>query len=626
MIKQYVYTKQVYQALFVNNIWREWDIKQCLSSKQLFIIVRTLAKDKSVIQLCSLIIKNTGYTIRSFTNMASGKRKNEILCTLIDRLPLIPCVNYLALSNELIERQQLITSFNEFFQRFDFQSSEVQSINENELIEILTFDLTLRKNKTFHPIIWIEDYLIKLLPHHNQLMQSTLQLLLDHNNYNKTAESNPWKRLWEHNECWSLFQSFYKVQFEEWDTFIAKLQQCVVNFVEIANKLLQGFQSTEWKDKRSIIQTIETFYDEAEGQGLVLMVKLIWPDASANDENEALIVNILNQFLQNETNRLHWIELLVDPSIKSNSILSELLKKSFKDWLNKDEEEEQPFHSKVIELLCSSTFQKAKLYHSNFIEILDDRYHELRLDNDRWTDDQIKRMQDCEDKKSELFQKVIRTMEEDVPKVEELNEKNADSESKKLCLNLDYCFKYELWFKQDNPMRESLFTFLNKVLTNLTINENLLPIHVYKYLVTHLNKIKELFSHLTELVEMIQRLEEMVKEYQQFSKLIDMFKQVHNDFSIEDLPVQLKKLETESKNWEVKGFVKTRNRYDQEIKLLKEHEQSMNIMVDRRDSAIFHEIWKKHKTGHQSSKNSKLLFIFDRMFQDSNKKWEDFKQ
>ncbi|ETO15204.1 hypothetical protein RFI_22160, partial [Reticulomyxa filosa] len=80
-------------------------------------------------------------------------------------------------------------------------------------------------------------------------------------------------------------------------------------------------------------------------------------DASANDENEALIVRILDQFLQNETNRLHWIRLLVDPDINSNSMLSELLKKSFKDWLNEDKKEGQPFHSKVIELLSSPTFQ-----------------------------------------------------------------------------------------------------------------------------------------------------------------------------------------------------------------------------------------------------------------------------
>ncbi|ETO34160.1 hypothetical protein RFI_02934, partial [Reticulomyxa filosa] len=189
-----------------------------------------------------------------------------------------------------------------FFQGFVFQSNEVQFINENELTAILTFDLTLRKDKTFRSIIWIEDYLIKLLPHSNQLMQSTLQLLLNHSNYDKTAESNPWRRLWEHNEYWSLFQSLYEVQFEAWNTFIAKIQQCVGNFVEIVNKLLQGFQSTEfwplvikppiniykllefvqkqtriWKDKRSIIQTIDTFYGEAEGQGFVLMVKLIGP-------------------------------------------------------------------------------------------------------------------------------------------------------------------------------------------------------------------------------------------------------------------------------------------------------------------------------------------------------------
>ncbi|ETO00321.1 hypothetical protein RFI_37125 [Reticulomyxa filosa] len=591
------------QVSFVYKVWSELYKEWELSSKQLFIIVRTLAKDKAATQFHSLVIQNIESNLNSFVLRDA---RYGISCALIDKLRLISYVNYLVLSNQLIERQQLITSFKEFFQGFVFQSNEVQFINENELTAILTFDLTLRKNKTFRPIIWIEDYLIKLLLHSNQ------QLLLNHSNYDKTAESNLWRRLWEHNEYWSLFQSLYEVQFEAWNTFIAKMQQCVGNFVEIVNKLLQGFQSTEWKDKRSIIQTIDTFYNEVEGQGLVLMVQTYMyfffqlncthnffdiKDASANDENEALIVRILDQFLQNETNRLHWIRLLVD------SMLSELFQKNFKDWLNEDKKEGQPFHSKVIELLSSPTFQNARLYlyYSIFMEALDKRYR-----NDKWTDDQIKRIQDFEDQKSELFEKVICIMKKDIPQVEELNEENVELESKKLCSNLDYCLKCELWFKQNNPMQKSLFTFLDNVLTNLTKNEKLLPIHVYEYLVTHLNKIKEVFSHLTKLVGMIQRLEEMVKEYRQFSKLINMYKQIRNVFSIEDLPVQLK-------NREVQEFVKTRNCYNQEIELLKEHEQSMNIMID-----IFLEIWKKY--------NSKPLFIFGRIFQDSNQKWEDFKQ
>ncbi|ETO00904.1 hypothetical protein RFI_36536, partial [Reticulomyxa filosa] len=643
-------SKQVYQILFVRNIWSEWDIKQCLSSKQLFIIVRTLAKDKSADQFPSPFIQS----IRSdLDSVVSNSARYEVSSTLIDRLRLIPCVNYLALSNW----QQLIISFNKFFQRFDFQSSKVQSINENELIEVLTFDLTLRKNRTFHPIVWIEDYLIKLLSPHNQLMQLTLQLLLDYNNYDKTADSNPWKKLWKSKKCWPLFQSFFKVQFEEWDTFIAKLQQCVVNFVEIANKLLQGFQSTEfqplyiffflfweekkkqigdlvvinrWKDRNSITKTIDPFYDKIEGEGLAVMVKLIWADTSANVSNESvsLTARILEQLFKNETNRKYLIELLANPDINPVNPVLQILQSSFKDWLNVREEEylddKQPFHSKVIELLCSSTFQKAKLYHSNFMEILDDRYHELRMDNDKWTDDQIKMIQDCADKKSELFEKVICTMEKDFPKVEKLNEENVEPESEKLCLNLDYCFKCRLWFKQDNPMQKSLFTFFNKLLTNLT-NENLLPIHVYKYLATHLNKIKEL-SYLTKSTELIKKLEEMVNKYQQFSKLIGTFKQVYNDFLIEDdLSLRLKELKKESNNWKMQKFVETKNRYAQELQILEEQEKCMEIVLAQRDSSIFRKIWERKKT-EQSVTNQQSFFIFNRMFQDSNKKWEDFKQ
>ncbi|ETO32339.1 hypothetical protein RFI_04778, partial [Reticulomyxa filosa] len=108
LIKQYVYTIQMCQR------WK-------LSSKQLFVIVRTLAKDKSATQFHSLAIQNIGSDLDSFV---SGDARYEVSCTLIDRLRLIPCVNYLVLSNQLIKQQQLITSLKEFLQRFDFQSSE----------------------------------------------------------------------------------------------------------------------------------------------------------------------------------------------------------------------------------------------------------------------------------------------------------------------------------------------------------------------------------------------------------------------------------------------------------------------------------------------------------------------
>ncbi|ETO01754.1 hypothetical protein RFI_35689 [Reticulomyxa filosa] len=618
----------------------KWDMKRCLSSKQLFAIVKMIAKNKPANQFHSFVIQSIGTNLCSFADMTPSNNKDGAPCTPFDKFRLIPCINYLALSNWPTEQQQLTKSINEFFQGINFQRSKEQAINENELVEVLIFDLNLRKNRIFNPIIWIEDHLIKLLLHHSDLMRPTLQLLLDHKNYDKTAKSNPWKRLWNHKKCWHLFQSLYQTHFEEWDTFLANLQNCV-DFVEISYNLLQGFQSTKhacewyfhlfyflkkqqqsnigsvitnrWKDIYSITKAIKPFYDKIDGQTLAAMLKLIWTDTNANTcrESEILTARILAQLLKNQTNRSYWIDLLADYSI-TNPVLRGFLKKSFKNWLSVKEEKRQPygeqeFHSKVIELLSSSTFQNAK-------ESLNDRHCELCLDNDKWTREQIKTIHDCERTDSILLARVIHIMKENIPEAEELNE----STSKNLCSNLDYCFKCRLWFEQDNPMQVFLSTFFSKLLTNLIINKRLLPVYVYNYLMTHLKDIKELSSHSIYLENLIKNI--------RGNDLINTFKQIyHYFFTEDDLSLQLIELEKESGKWEIQQFFKIKYQYAQEIKLLKEHEQSMKISLSQRNF-IFHKIWNKYRTKYQFVTQQKPLFIFNKVFQDSNQKWENFKQ
>ncbi|ETO26519.1 SMC domain-containing protein, partial [Reticulomyxa filosa] len=378
---------------------------------------------------------------------------------------------------------------------------------------------------------------------------------------------------------------------------------------------------------------IKPFCDKADGQGLAIMINLTLTVLSCHlffyvkIPSEELTIPILEQLLKSEASRLHWIKLLADSGITVDSVLYKLLKEYFKKWLDREESEEgeyfhneQPFHSRIIELASSPTFQNAKLYHSDFMEILDKRERELWLSNERWTSNEIKIVYDCGDTKSDLWEKILRKMN-DIPSMEELNKDNMESASKKLCQNLDYCLNCQLWFELENPMQTQLLDFFNKVWAHLIENKALLPIYVYKYLVEHLKAIQGLSSTRSTA------LDEVIKEYEQFSNLINTFKRIYDDFFIEDdLSEQLKTLEKESNSWEMQGFLNVKDRYAQEIKLLEEHEQSMKVALSRRESLIFCNIWKNSKTEHESSKDQQHLSIFNKIFQDSNQKWENFKQ
>ncbi|ETO00426.1 hypothetical protein RFI_37018, partial [Reticulomyxa filosa] len=343
--------------------------------------------------------------------------------------------------------------------------------------------------------------------------------------------------------------------------------------------------------------------------------------------SEELTVSILEQLLKSEASRSHWIKLLADSEITVDSVLYKLLKEYFKKWLDRNESEEgehshneQPFHSRVIELASSSTFQNAKLYHSDFMTILDKRECELYLNNGKWTSDEIKIIYDCGDTKSDLWEKILRKMN-DIPSMEELNKDNMESASKKLCQNLDYCLNCQLWFELENPMQTQLLDFFNKMWVHLIENKALLPICVYKYLIKHLKAIQGLSSTRSTA------LDEVIKEYEQFSNLINTFKQAYDCYLIEEyLSEQLKTLKKESDHWEMQGFLNVKDRYAQEIKLLEEHEQSMKVALSRRESLIFHNIWQNYKIEHESSKDQQHLPILNKIFQDSNQKWENFKQ
>ncbi|ETO26520.1 hypothetical protein RFI_10618, partial [Reticulomyxa filosa] len=250
-------TEQIYQTLFMGKVWSELKVEQWLSSKQLFVIVKILAKDK----LNSVVMQSISDSLRCFA------LKNSKDGTPFDKFRLIPCVNYLELSKWIIDKPYFIKSFEPLFQKIKFQNSEVQPIDANDLIEVLTFGLELREDKTFIPTHWMEDHLIGLLQNHNHLVESTLQLLFDNTKCDKAVKANLWKRLWNNTKCWTLFQSLYKTQFEIWKKFISNLQQYVSDFADIPN-LLQGFQSEKFQElvmeSPAIINAFLNFIQEQE--------------------------------------------------------------------------------------------------------------------------------------------------------------------------------------------------------------------------------------------------------------------------------------------------------------------------------------------------------------------------
>ncbi|ETO35959.1 hypothetical protein RFI_01100 [Reticulomyxa filosa] len=388
---------QAFQALFVCNVWKEWNMKQWLSAKQLFVVIHTLGKDKSAKYLrSSSVIEIIEY---AFGSICDSRLQRTLS---FDKFLLIPCINYLA-----FQEQERFAQFGEYVERIDFQSDKVQSVNVTDFTEALIFDLQLRKDKQFSPKVWIEQHLLRLLRRLNDtnLTKGTLDLLLDNNNYAKDEPSNPWIQLWSHETCWDMFQELYKTEFAEWNKLIEKLQQCVVKFEEISKKLLQGFQSSRflelvmqstttiyeflqfvhkqdcmyvyvypffffatsigfvtsnrWKDRNSVTRTIGAVSAKRDmsGEGLALSLELLWSVTvtraatitttttttttmmtvmtSEKDVEKRLTNEILQLLLTNEQARPHWIALLAKNWSDSTTDhdLSEALEQSFCSWL-----------------------------------------------------------------------------------------------------------------------------------------------------------------------------------------------------------------------------------------------------------------------------------------------------
>ncbi|ETO00840.1 hypothetical protein RFI_36599, partial [Reticulomyxa filosa] len=344
-------------------------------------------------------------------------------------------------------------------------------------------------------------------------------------------------------------------------------------------------------------------------------------------EKESLTSHILSLLLKDKERRAYWIELLANSSIISNDkLFSKLLQDSLQDWLcgtakKKKDAKNVSFHSKVIELMSSDTFTKAKSFHQYLIESVNERYQELWLNNKKWTPEEIKEVN------WELWQQILDQIN-NIPRVEVLDEKNVESTSENLCLSLDYCFECRLWFEQESSIQTQLFIFLNQVLAQLVTKDNLLPVHVYEYLMQHWKDIKDIFSHCSmDSKSSLQNLEKIVNECRQFFELLRTFKRIHSNYLFEhDLSDRLKELRQQNESLRKQGFLKVKEDYKDELQLLESYEQKMKITLERSQSLMFNKIWEKYNTKFKSTKGQIPLFIFNKVFDDVNGTWEDFKQ
>ncbi|ETN99391.1 hypothetical protein RFI_38090, partial [Reticulomyxa filosa] len=363
-----------------------------------------------------------------------------------------------------------------------------------------------------------------------------------------------------------------------------------------------------------------------ENQGLTRVLQLMW--AKGEEDKKANIMksltsNILQLLLEDKKNRVYWIELLANSSMISNDkLFSKLLRDSLKNWLDGTEEkndtsENVSFHSKVIELLSSDTFAKAKLYHQCLIESVHER-DQLLLNNKKWTSEEIGKVN------WELWQKILDQIN-NIPEVEVLDKKNVETASKNLCSSLEYCFECRSWFKQKNPMQSPLFKFFNQVLTQLIKKDNLLPIHVYEDLMQKWKDIEDIFSYCSMGSKpSLQNLEKIVNECRQFFELLRMFERIRSDYLFEhDLSDRLKELGQQNKSLRKQRFLKVKEDYKNELQLLKSYEQKMNIILERSQSVMFNEIWEKYNKQYESTKDQTPLFIFNKDFQNGSPKYQD---
>ncbi|ETO24617.1 hypothetical protein RFI_12543 [Reticulomyxa filosa] len=549
--------KQVYQALFVCTLWKEWDMRQYLSAKQFFVIINALVKEESSKQPHLSVIQTLTHNFTAFeANNASILRDSisNISCASFEKLMLIPCFNYLALSKWATQQEEFL-HFSETLRNIDFEIDNSR-IDEKVLAEILILDLRLRKNVKLLPKISIVNNFISVLQYHRHHIEYLVQL------------------------------------------------------------------------------SINNTHEKIESQGFALILQLIWTKGEEDEkinEKQALTNIIFRLFLKNTSNHTRWIELLADSStISDHKLFSRALRDSFKEWLQNKEEEEKDtsgkvlFHSKVIELVSSDSFAKAKLYHPDLIESVNERHDELSMNNKKWNSKEIEIYSKV---KWELWSQILNHID-NIPKIEDVDEKNVESASKKLCSSLGHCFECESWFKQESSMQTKLFTFFNQVLTQLITKNKLLPVYVYQYLVQHWKAIENITSHCPMNVKSsLQQLEKIVDEYRQFFELIQMFRRIHSDYLLEhDLSGRLKEFRQQSDTWETQGFVSVKENYKDEIQLLKSYEQKMKITLERSQSLMFNKIWEKYNSQCTSIRDQKPLFIFDKVFNDMGHILEDFKQ
>ncbi|ETO18706.1 hypothetical protein RFI_18549 [Reticulomyxa filosa] len=250
--------QNVYQALFACTLSKEG---KWLSPKQLFVTVNKIAKNRSPEQLSQPVIDTLFHNLVSFDDtksfgMYSGR--NKVNFSASDKFMLIPCFNYLAFSKSL--QKQKTSRADQFLQKIHVQASHVQSMTEADFIEVLITDLHLRKNPDFSPTIRIENHLLDFLwcdGKHTSLTKGVMDVLLDINHCDKD-KLNPWTHLWKIEKCWLVFQSLFQTQFDDWNKFIHALQLCVNDFAVIADRMLKGFQTTNFQNLVSHTSTTMT--------------------------------------------------------------------------------------------------------------------------------------------------------------------------------------------------------------------------------------------------------------------------------------------------------------------------------------------------------------------------------
>ncbi|ETO23475.1 hypothetical protein RFI_13707, partial [Reticulomyxa filosa] len=343
-------------------------------------------------------------------------------------------------------------------------------------------------------------------------------------------------------------------------------------------------------------------------------------------KSKHLTTLILKALLKNRVNRVHWIELLEKPSkITSDSTFNKFLEKSFKDWLGSEEknspyEHNNTFPSKVIELLCSSVFLEAKLYHAQWIEIVDRRSCELQLDNSKWTSDDIDDIRKYAKADMQLWEKAFRHMD-NIPSEVELDAKQMETTSDEFSRIFEYCLRCGLWFRHESPMQPRLLSLLGHTCTTLSKHKQLFSIKLCKFLSNNLQSIHDLVSSSssTELKQSVASLDNVIQEYKQFSESLKRLCQMQRYLTDQDLPATLKVLVEDSSKWEHQSFVQVKKQYENDLSIFAKYKSSMDLILRLQQSVAFN-IWKNSNDKCKTLNLPEIPFsIFERVFEESKR-------